>query len=300
MKVELNNRVRKNIFTYLAMVILGILFASSCYLFIMPNEFAPSGITGICAMIEYSLNFSFGYMALIINIPLCIFAYFFIEKDFAYKTFVFNMTYSLFYILLKETRVCEFLRYIGTGPDTQIVRVIAPLVSGAIDGFVSGMAFRMNACPGGTDIVSKFISVKKPFLNFFWVNFVINSCVAVASAFVYSDGGTIAYTPVFLCMLYCLILAAVGNVLLKRTKTAFKFTVITTHANEISEEILQKTNHTSTVLTGEGMYTHVNKQVLICVISKHQLVTFENIIKKYDNTFSVFETANGIYGMFNK
>ena len=38
--------------------------------------------------------------------------------------------------------------------------------------------------------------------------------------------------------------------------------------------------------------------MLICVVNKHQLVDFENILKKYDGTFAFVETTNEIIGNF--
>ena len=71
---------RVNIFQFVVVVLLGVLLAFNYILFINPNNFAPAGINGIAVMIQYKLNFSVGYMSLIINVPLCIFAFFFIEK----------------------------------------------------------------------------------------------------------------------------------------------------------------------------------------------------------------------------
>ena len=36
----------------------------------------------------------------------------------------------------------------------------------------------------------------------------------------------------------------------------------------------------------------------ICVVNKHQLADFQNIIGKYDNTFSFYELINETYGNF--
>ena len=67
---------KQEILEYLLIVVIGIVFALSYALFVTPNHFAPAGINGIAVMVQYKLGFSIGYMSLIINIPLCIAAFF--------------------------------------------------------------------------------------------------------------------------------------------------------------------------------------------------------------------------------
>ena len=101
-----------------------------------------------------------------------------------------------------------------------------------------------------------------------------------------------------LCILYCFISTFVGNLLLKTTKTAYKFTIITTHDDEFIEEITQKLHHGCTQIDAIGTYTDTKKSVLICVVNKHQLNDFQKFVAKYDNTFSYFEIVNETYGNF--
>ena len=62
---------------------IAILLAFNYQLFVVENNFAPAGLNGIATMIQYKTGFSIGYMSLIINVPLCILAYFFVQKRFA-------------------------------------------------------------------------------------------------------------------------------------------------------------------------------------------------------------------------
>lgn len=59
-----------------AMVVLAVLFAFNYELFIVKNHFAPAGVNGMATMIQYKFGFSIGYFSLIVNIPLCLFAFF--------------------------------------------------------------------------------------------------------------------------------------------------------------------------------------------------------------------------------
>ena len=290
----------KNITSYLFVILAAILLAFTYQLFIIKNNFAPAGINGIATMIQYKTGFSIGYMSLIINIPLCLLAYFFVNRDFAKKSLLFCLVYSFVYLGLQQMDFSGF-QYDAGGHDT----IYPVIISGTLSGLVYGTCARHNASTGGTDIVSKYISIKKPYLNFFWTTLTINAMVAIISFFVYakpnSVGGLIYdYKPVCLCIIYCFISTFLGNVMIEGSKQAYKFTIITNHPDEISDEVLKTLRHGATKLSAVGAYKKEEKSVLICVVNKHQIVDFQNILKKYDNTFSFVENVGNTFGNFTK
>lgn len=290
----------KNFSAYLFVVLAAVLLAFTYLLFIVKNNFAPAGINGIATMIQYKTGFSIGYMSLIINVPLCVLAYFFINRDFAKKSLLFCLVYSFVYLGLQHIDFTGF-QYDAGGHDT----IYPVIISGTLSGLVYGICARHNASTGGTDIVSKYISTKKPYLNFFWVTLIINAVVAVVSFFVYAkpnQNGSMSYDykPVCLCIIYCFISTFLGNIIIQGSKQAYKFTVITTHADEICVEILQNLHHGATKLSAVGAYKGEQKDVLICVVNKHQIVDFQNILAKYDNTFSFVENVGNTFGNFAK
>lgn len=290
----------KSAVSYLLIGLIAILLAFNYQLFIVKNGFAPAGLNGIATMIQYKTGFSIGYMSLIINIPLCVLAYFLVDKQFAKRSLCFCLIYSFSFLYLQKIGL-EAFQYDAKGHDT----VFPVILSGVISGFVYGICMRNNASTGGTDIVSKYISKKKPHMNFFWVTFALNTIVAIASFFVYAEPdiqGTLVYDykPVCLCILYCFISSFLGSYIIKGTKTACKFTVITTHADEITKEIRETLKHGSTEISAIGSFSHENKTVLICVVNKHQIFEFNSILKKYDNTFAFSETVNETMGNFKK
>ncbi|MBQ7035598.1 MAG: YitT family protein [Clostridia bacterium] len=262
------------------------------YIFIVTNNFAPAGLNGIATMIQYTSGFSISYMSLLINIPLSILAYFFVQKDFAIKTIIFSVVYSFSFLLLQNSPL-TFIQYNALGHDT----IYPVIISGVLAGVVYGVCFRNNASTGGTDIISRYINKVRPDTNFFIVTFTLNAIVAIASIFVYSQGA-LNYKPMALCIIYCFISTFVGNLLLKTTKTAYKFTIITNHEDEFIDEISRKLHHGCTKIDAFGTYTGAKKSVLICIVNKHQLNDFQKIVSHYDNTFSYFEIVNETYGNF--
>ena len=277
---------------YLQIVFSAILLAFVYYVFIITNNFAPAGLNGIATMIQYKTGFSISYMSLLINIPLSVLAYFLVQKDFAVKTLLFSVVYSVSFLLLQNSTL-DFIQYNALGHDT----IYPVILSGVIGGAVYGTCFRNNASTGGTDVVSRYINKIRPDTNFFAVTFILNGIVAVSSIFVYSEG-TLNYKPMALCILYCFLSSFVGNLLLKTTKTAYKFTVITPHNKALIAEITTKLHHGCTEMDVTGSYTGTKRTLLICVVNKHQLHDFQKILSKYPDTFSYFEVVNETYGNF--
>lgn len=290
----------RNTFEYANIILVALLLAFNYQLFIVDNGFAPAGLNGIATMIQYKTGFSIGYMSLIINIPLCVLAYFLVDKTFAKRSLCFCLVYSFSFLFLQKLGLEQF-QYNANGHDT----IFPVLLSGVLSGLVYGTCFRMSASTGGTDIVSKYISKHRRDLNFFWVTFTLNAIVAAISLFVYAnpdEAGIMIYDykPVCLCILYCFISSFIGNYIIRGTKSACKFTIITSHADEITDDIFHNLKHGVTRISALGSYSKTGQSILICVVNKHQMVDFQNLLKKYDNTFSFSETVNGIYGNFKQ
>lgn len=290
-----NRTLLQHICSYGTIILMALLLAADYYIFIIENHFAPAGLNGIATMVQYKTGFSISYMSLLINIPLCFLAYFLVEKEYAVKTLVFTVVYSVAYLVLQSTDPA-FLQYNAEGHDT----IFPAIISGVISGFVSGMCLKQNASTGGMDLISKYINKIKPSTNFFKITFSLNTLIACASLFVYSDKGTLDYKPVALCITYCFVVNIVGNQIIKGSKTAYKFTVITTHPIELCREITSVLRHGVTKLDAHGAYTNEPRSVLLCVVNKHQLPDFQQIIDKYDHTFSFCEMVNETYGNFKQ
>lgn len=292
--------VKKTALTYLQIFVAATLAAFTYHLFIIPNNFAPAGLNGVATMIQYKTGFSIGYMSLLINVPICLFATLLVDRSFGIRSLFYCIAYSVVYLLLQHFGLDAF-KYNAGDQDT----IYPVLISGLCKGAVYGIVFRQNASTGGIDIVSKYITKRSPELNFFWISFTLNAFVALASLFVYAkpdETGAMIYNykPVCHCLAFYFITTFTGNRLIRSTKTACQFTIITTHGTEIQREILEKLHHSSTRLPATGAYSGKPMDVLICIINKHQLVELRAILKSYPDTFSFSEMVTATYGRFFK
>ena len=98
----------KKVWTYL--VIAGVAFAAAVNyeLFVFPNQFAPSGINGICTMIQYVTGISVGYLSLLINLPLALWCFFEVSKPVAVRSMVYVVTFSFALLILDHVDLSAF------------------------------------------------------------------------------------------------------------------------------------------------------------------------------------------------
>ena len=287
-------RIIKKIFTYIMITALACGMALCYQIFIFENSFAPAGINGIATMIQYKLNFCVAYMSLLINIPLCVLAFIFLDKGFAARSTVFALTFSVALLLLQFRIVdLSFLSYkTANGTST----ILAPIASGVINGIIYGAAIRLNGCTGGTDIVAALIHKKWPEQNLIWIIFALNTGVAVASYFVYD----LKVEPVVLCIIYSFLTSQVGDTILRGSRQRIKFEIVTNESKALSDEIIATLKHSVTVVPAKGMFSGRETEMLICVVQKHQVVAMEKIIAAHPGAFAYSTIINETLGNFDK
>ena len=280
----------KKVWTYLVIAFVALVASVNYELFVFPNQFAPSGINGICTMIQYVTDISVGYLSLLVNIPLAVWCYIEVSKPMALRSMVYVMTFSLGLMILDRVDLSAFAYVTDNGTS----KILGPMVAGVIQGFVYSILIKASAYTGGTDFISAIVHKRNPNRPFFGMSFAINSVIAAASYFVYGC----QMEPVILCILYTFMSTSVGERLMKSGREAICFEIITEYPNEISEELINKLHHTATFLPAKGMYSGRETSVLLCVVNKTQAASVNQIIAHYPYTFAMVHPVSEILGNF--
>lgn len=282
------------IITYLSFPLFAVITAIFFELFIFPNEFAPSGVGGIATMVQYLSGgrFSAGYLNLLVNIPLLLLAWRLVDREFVIKTALYTTFFSMSFILFDAFGV-DFSRF-AYHTDTGTSVILAPIAAGVLNGVLYGFCIHSHGCTGGTDVISACIRHYHPEYGVMWISLALNTVVAAVSYFVYD----FKFEPVICCMVYCFVNTAVGDWVLRGRRQALKFEIITEQPQELAEELMQKVRHGVTVVQAEGMYTHTQKAMVICIVNKHQVSDVERIVRKYPGSFAFVETISNTLGKF--
>ena len=282
----------KKIWTYLEIVVVALVAAVNYELFVFPNQFAPSGINGICTMIQHVTGISVGYLSLLVNVPLALWVYLEVSKPVALRSMVYVVTFSLGLVLLDYVDLSAF----AYATDNGTSKILGPLVAGIIMGYVYSILVKASAYSGGTDFISAIIHKRNPAKTVLGMSFVINTVIAVCSYFVYDY----QMEPVILCIIYSFASSTVGERLMRSGREAVCFEIITDHPREISDEIINKVHHSTTLIPAKGMYSGRETHILICIINKAQLPALSGLIQGYPHTFAVLSSANEVIGNFKR
>ena len=285
-------RTAKKVWTYLVIALVALVASVNYELFVFPNQFAPSGLNGICTMIQHVTGISVGYLSLLINVPLAIWCYIEVSKPIALRSMVYVLTFSIGLLILDHVDLSMF----AYATDNGTSKILGPLVAGIIQGYVYSILMKASAYTGGTDFISAIVHKRNPAKSVLGFSFTLNVFVALASYFVYGY----QMEPVILCILYSFMSSTVGERLQKSGREAICFEIITDHPNEISQEIIQKTHHSTTLIPAKGMYSGRETNMLICVVNKTQAANVIKICRSYPSTFAIMDPVGEVVGNFKK
>ncbi len=282
----------RKVITYAIILLLAFGNAMSYHIFVFPNRFAPSGLNGLCTIVQELFGLNVGYLSLIINIPLALLVFEFVNRKLAFRSMVYVVTFSTLLVVLEKLDLSAFAYSTENGTST----ILGPLVAGIISGAVYGILVKCSAYTGGMDYVASLVRIKRPDLNFFYVTFLINVAVAGISYFVYG----FQIEPVILCILYSFMSSTVSDSMLKSGRSAIRFEIITDTPEELSRAIIERLHHSCTLIPAKGMYSGEEKNLLICVINKSQIAALSKIIRMHPNSFAIMSSVSEVMGNFKK
>lgn len=283
-------RTFRMVWTYFVIALVALAAALDYELFVFPNAFAPSGINGICTMIQYISGISVGYMSLLINVPLALIVYFKVSKPMAVRSMVYVVVFSLGLLILDKVDLSAIAYSTSNGTS----RILGPLTAGIIMGYVYSILMKASAYTGGTDFLAAIIHAKNPEKSVMGLTFLMNASVAIASYFVYDY----KVEPVLLCILYSFASTNMAERFLKNGRSAVRFEIVTNYPEQISKEIIQKLHHTATVFPAKGMYNGREVDIVMCVVNNNQVALLSQIVQGYPHTFAIMSQVSQVMGNF--
>ncbi len=289
----MNAKKHSILLDYLIMIGLAALGALNYQIFILHNAFAPAGLSGLATMAQYLFHISIGYVTLVINIPLAIFAYFKVDKQYSLKTGVFVLVFSGVMLLLQNTvDLSRFIYHTNDGRST----LLAPVASGVVNGLIYGAAIRRGGSTGGTDFIAAYVHKRRPEYSLMHIIFTFNVVVAAISYFVYDYN----IEPVILCIVYSFITSNVSNSIIKGGEQALRVEIITGRALEVSKALMEGLHHSVTILDAQGGYTQQEKSMLVCIINRHQITRMTEILREFPDTFACVSDVTKTLGNFKR
>jgi len=261
------------------LIVLGLISCTLAYsLFLIPNNIAAGGFTGIAQLINSFTTWPVGTVSLVLNVPLFLISMRSMGLRFGLRSLAATIAFSL---LLDAVNLDWSMN------DRWLATVYGGLLSGA--GF--GLILRGSATTGGTDMLASLIHRLCPRIKVSIGLFAIDGLVIVASAFVFDTAAA----------MYALIATLISNVVvdfvLEGPNSAHSFFIISDKSDEIARRILKELERGVTGLDGMGMYSMEHKRVLLCVVSRLETVPLRRIVFSVDpKAFLISSKAHETYG----
>lgn len=277
MKPRIRTRMIK-----LAMVVFGnLLYALSVTLFILPSNVISCGTTGIGLVLEHLWNVPISGFVLVFNVIMLALGWLVLGKGFAMTT----VLSSLLYPVLLE--ICQQL--LGDGGVTENM-LLNTLFGGMGLGASLGIVMRAGASTGGMDIppliLKKLFSI--PVSATLWIfDFLI--MLAQMSFHTPED---LLYGIVML-----LTISIVLNkvTLLGTSRTEIK--IVSQKSEEIRQGILSQVDRGVTLLHGEGGYLGKPTEVILSIVSNHELPKITALAREIDpDCFMIVSRVTEVWG----
>lgn len=259
----------KELITAIFVTVGAFCFAVGVAVFFEPYEIAPGGFTGIAILISMILSsfteftLPLGIIVILLNLPLFVVA-------FKVRGFKFGI-YSLYTTLLFSFLV-DFISFnVDAGG-----LLVASVCGGALAGFGLGLIIKFGASTGGSDMLALLINRKTERFSTGSLVLILDAFVVLLSVFI--SGIQIAIYSLLSVviigkLLDFVVLGAGGTVV---------FHIISNETDEISKRILSELKRGATKIPAQGVYSSDRKDLIVCIVSRTQIVLLKRIVKSVD------------------
>ena len=277
-----NFGIQKNRLFSLMLVLTGnIIYALTVKLFLLPANLISCGTTGIALVVEYLTEIPMSLFILAFNIVMLLVGWAVLGRQFAMST----VLSSLFYPIALEV----LNRVLGDVQVTENI-LLNVLFAGMGLGLSLGMVIRGGASTGGMDIppliLNKLFHI--PVSAVLWV---FDLCIMLAQ---------MAFHPLedllYGGLLLIVISVTLNKVMLLGTsRTEVK--IISEKALQIRDAILSQVDRGCTLLHGEGGYLKQQTEVIMSIVSNHELPKIEKLARSIDPAcFIVVSQVTEVWG----
>ncbi|WP_342432995.1 YitT family protein [Neobacillus sp. FSL H8-0543] len=267
-----------HVFEYVNVLVGAAIIALSFNVFLLPNQIASGGVSGISTILVSVLGWEPAYVQWAFNIPLFIAGIIFLGKQFGVKTLVGTIFLPFVVFITKDIE-----------PWTNDA-LLSSLFGGIGVGLGLGIVFRGNASTGGTDLAAQIIN-KFTGLTLGTCVVLIDGLIVIAAAIVFDiERGLYALIALYVTS-KTIDLIQIG---FGRSKTAM---IITNKQEEIREGILNKIDRGVTKLSAYGGFTDDERPVLMCVVDQREFTKLKQLVKSLDpSAFVVVMDAAEVLG----
>ncbi|TSB48327.1 YitT family protein [Alkalicoccobacillus porphyridii] len=273
------NSVQRKLIDYLYILTGSAIVAIAFNLFLLPNQIAPGGVSGISTILTSLTGIEPAYIQWAFNIPLFLAGLILLGGlNYGTKTLAGTLFLPLVVFLTRDWDVGF------TDP------LLGALFGGIGVGAGLGLAFKARASTGGTDLAAQILQKYTGLTAGFCVA-LIDGLVVISSAVVF--GMELA--------LYALISLFVTGKTIDIVQMGFGYAkiayIISKKEEVVKEYIIRDIDRGVTKLSGYGGYTNEERPVLMCVVNQTEVTKLKEVVRLADPTaFVIVSNATEVLG----
>ena len=251
--------------------------------FIRPAGLLSGGFTGIAILIDrvtslFGINLSTSLAMVILNIPVAWACSKSISRRFT------------FFSLLQVFLASLFLKIFHFSPIFEDV-ILNVIYGGVLYGFCIVLALRGNASTGGTDFIAMSLSAKYKVSTF-------NYMLLFSAVIILISGTIFGMDKALYSIIFQFCNTQVINTFYKKYKKK-TLLIVTDNPAAVSADLLELTNHSSTILKGFGSYSANKKYLIYTVLSDSDVRKMKKRIREqYPDTFVNVINSSDVVGNF--
>lgn len=242
------------------------LYVLSLNLFLVPNNIAAGGLSGLAIVISQFLPLGVGILIYMMNAPILIAAVIVNGWVYTLSTIIVATLYSL---------GIEALNFLPACTDEPLVASIA---GGVLYGVGMAMITIGRGSTGGTDLLSRLLLKAFPKMSIGKMSLVIDGSVVLLAMIVFRnvEAGLYAIFTLYICSTVCdkiLMGFASGRMCMIFTKM---------DAHQVADPLMKKTGRAVTKLEGVGMYTDSDRNILLMALRPGEVLDIKQILLEID------------------
>ena len=275
-------KMKSNRLVSLLLVLLGnMLYALAVKLFLLPANLISCGTTGIALVVNHLMQIPISGFIFVFNIAMLAVGWCILGRKFAMTTVLSSLFYPIALevldMLLGDVRITEDI-------------LLNTLFAGLGLGLGLGIVIRAGASTGGMDIpplvLKKLLHI--PVSVSLWI---FDFCIMLTQM-IFHRAEDLLYGIV---LLFVISFALNKMLLLGTSKTEVK--IVSQRAGEIRDAILSRIDRGVTMLHGEGGYLHRQTEIILSVVSNHELPRIEQMARSIDpDCFMIVTRVTEVWG----
>lgn len=266
----------------LVMVIAGnFLYALSVKLFILPAKLMSCGTTGIGLVVNYLTGLPLSGFIFVFNVAMLLLGWWILGRQFAMTTILSSLLYpialELLDRLLGDIRITENL-------------LLNVLFGGMGLGLSLGIVMRAGASTGGMDIPPLILNrlLHIPVSASLWA---FDFCILLSQMMFHT------LEDLLYGVLLTIVLSFTLNKVLLLGTSRTEVKIVSCQAAAIRDAILAKVDRGVTLLHGEGGYLHEQTEVILSIVSNHELARMERLARDIDpDCFMIVSQVTEVWG----